>query len=73
MSETQRDRLLALLADFGIEPAVAGTVRRGAFHVAEGEEVLLEAHHGNVDGYSGFFARFEFDEAGKFESLSVWE
>lgn len=58
---TDREKLLALLREWKIQPVLENTT------------VTLEAQFGNVLGYSGFAADFQFDESGKFESVGVWE
>lgn len=60
---TDREALEALLKRFGLTPLDS----------EELGEVILAAKHGGVEGYRGFFASFQFDEAGKFEVLAVAE
>lgn len=63
---TDRQALKALLDRFGLIPYADEPD-------ASDEVVVLEAKRGNVSGYSGFVARFEFDSDGKFQSLGIWE
>ena len=67
---TDREKLLALLAAFGIIPASSG--ERYAPDFGPNSVVLL-GECGNVDGYSGFYCRFDFAEDGKFTKAGVWE
>jgi hypothetical protein len=62
---SDQQALLDLLARFGI----SGEVDAGD----DGASVTLEAHHGGVLGYVGFVCQFEFDQAGSFTSVGVWE
>lgn len=71
LSKTQRERLVALLAEFGIQP-MDETCRYPAPDY-DPQAVTLLAHHGGVDGYSSFYAVFEFDDAGQFKTVGVWE
>lgn len=64
---TDRQALLALLERFGLEPYT------GTDPTPDQGEVVLVAHEGGVLGYTGFCARFQFDDDGKFESLGIWE
>lgn len=64
---TDKERLIALLTDFGVEFSLG----EGAF----GEEaVIIESKTGpkNV-GYAGFQAVFEFFGNGNFEEVGIWE
>jgi hypothetical protein len=63
---TQRERLLELLAEFGIEPAANDEPDTE-------HDVTLRAHEGGVYGWNGFLCTFEFDDTGAFKSVGVWE
>jgi hypothetical protein len=63
---TDKERLLALLQDFGIEP------QDDTRHFGR-NAVVLEAHKGGVIGYDAFICRFSFTPEGKFEEVGVWE
>jgi hypothetical protein len=66
---TQRERLLALFADFGVTPGLPNTA-----DVDHGpNDVILASGEGGVVGYHGFFTLFAFDERGNFVSVGVWE
>jgi hypothetical protein len=58
---TDRDKLVAVLVDFGI-----------GHDVGRNDVVMVEGNC-KVIGYSSFFARFEFDEDGNFEHVGLWE
>lgn len=59
---TDKERLAALLADFGIEFTEDGTT------------LIVEAGTGPKNrGYNGFAADFEFLPDGTFKEVSVWE
>ena len=63
---TDRERLLALLEDFGVQP--------DQNEIGETpDSVLLTAHVGNVTGYGGFVCEFQFTPEGEFLEVSVWE
>lgn len=64
---TDKEKLLALLAEFGVEPVIDSTNYTPASVVLEG------GTKGLVRGYSGFFCEFEFSENGKFQRVGVWE
>ena len=36
-------------------------------------DIIIEAHCGKVEGYSGFMATFDFDENGTLIGAGVWE
>lgn len=63
---TDREKFLALMRDFEIEPEQKETTRKHPV-------ISLIAEEGGVQGYSGFTTDFEFDEEGKFVSVHVWE
>ncbi|MCW2725872.1 MAG: hypothetical protein JWN35_2793 [Frankiales bacterium] len=65
---TQRERLLALLAEFGITPAPVED-----FEMRDPHDVVVAAKHGGVEGYSGFECVFTFDAEGRFVCVGVWE
>lgn len=62
MDMSDKERLLALLKDFGLTPSEYG---QGV--------VRLEAGSGGVHGHSGFFVDFEFTADGTFEDVGVYE
>lgn len=66
---TDREKLLALLADFGVTPTQFADVWRGE----PMEFVTLEAQEGGVQGYSYFECQFAFTKDGTFQSVGVWE
>jgi hypothetical protein len=66
---TDKDKLIALLREFGINASVESDF--GRCH--NSDNVLLEAGQGGVDGYNGFYAEFKFDDSGKFVEVGVWE
>jgi hypothetical protein len=59
---TDKERLLALLKDFGITPK----------EYAE-TAVRLAAGEGGVEGCTDFFCDFVFTPEGKFADVGVWE
>ena len=59
---SDKERLLALLKDFGVTPSEHG-----------GIAVRLAAQEGGVDGWEGFFCDFVFTPEGKFADVGVWE
>jgi len=61
---TDREKLLALLANFGLAPDVPEVV---------GGEVSLIAKEGGVQGYDGFHCTFSFDDYGAFTRVGIWE
>ncbi|MGW6855833.1 hypothetical protein [Streptomyces xanthophaeus] len=63
---TQREKLLALLTEFGITPAPAKDPE-------EEFDVVLEAKVGGVGGYSNFVCAFEFKSDGAFSGVGIWE
>lgn len=63
---THREKLLALLEEFGITPHPASEWDMP-------EAVFLVQGHGNFQGYGGFYALFDFDEDGKFIEAGAWE
>lgn len=66
---TDREKLLALLAEFDIHP-----LQKDRNELTfDRNEVSLVAGSGNVGGYDGFEATFIFDEQGKFQHLHIWE
>lgn len=65
---TDKEALMELLKRFNLEP-----IANDEEHVPARNEVILEAKHGNVEGYDGFVAVFDFDEHDKFVDLSLWE
>lgn len=71
---TQRERLVALLAEFGITPLNAADDDWTRFDAEDtARDVILYADAGGVEGYGSFYARFEFDDAGQFKTVGVWE
>jgi hypothetical protein len=77
---TDREALEALLSRFGLTPYsgqpmddVPNPDARPDVELSEPNEVVLTAQEGGVEGYSGFIARFTFDDEGNFKSLGIWE
>lgn len=64
---TDRDKLLDLFKSFNITPV--DPIDQGY----SSNDVILLAHHGNVEGYYEFTAAFTFDETGKFLKAGIWE
>lgn len=65
---THEERFRALLAEWDIEPCTDPS------EVDQDEHrVSLAARYGNVRGYGGFLAVFNFNEDGSFEDMGVWE
>lgn len=60
---SDKERLLALLRDFGVTPDISD----------DGCGVRLLADSGGVEGWTGFFCDFDFNEEGKFKGVGVWE
>ncbi|MEV6684422.1 hypothetical protein AB0N28_03600 [Streptomyces sp. NPDC051130] len=63
---TDREKLLALLTEFGVSPSPSE-------HPEDEHGVTLEAYVGGVAGYSGFLCTFEFTADGEFKNVGVWE
>lgn len=57
-----RERLLALLRDFGLTPSEYGDA-----------VVRLAVSEGGVEGYTGLFCDFVFMNEGEFAEVGVWE
>lgn len=75
---TDRERLMALLVDFGIafkekaiEPLDADYPINFSKIVLEAE--VLSACPGKVRGYDGFYTEFTFEASGKFVEAGLWE
>lgn len=64
-----RERLLALLQDWGITPQE----HRGVYDGEPTNSLLLEAGEGGVAGYPGFVCTLSFAEDGSFKGVGVWE
>lgn len=58
---TDKEKLVVLLHDFGIEPEVTK------------HEVSISANTPGVAGYIGFYCEFKFSEDGAFSEVGVWE
>lgn len=67
---SDREALEQLLTRFGLTSYTGGD---SEVDPPDSDEVILLAHHGGVEGYNGFHARFTFDSDGKFKSLGIWE
>lgn len=63
---TDREKLLALLAEFGITPAPNNEPDTEF-------DVDLQAQVGGVAGYDRFRCVFTFNEDGAFDGVGVWE
>jgi hypothetical protein len=70
---TDKEKLLALLASFGIEPYLNNGDYSHYKTVGAVSEVTLLAQSGGVEGYSNFFTEFTFDKDGKFVNVGIWE
>jgi hypothetical protein len=70
---TDREALEALLARFGIAPVDAAAKSAERADPLPETAVVLQAHHGGVGGYEGFFVEFEFSSDGRFKGCAVWE
>lgn len=79
---TDQDKLKALLGEWG----VPYSEEDGTFRSPGGEDVPLKAvtvggagggmgvpESPKVDGYCGFYTRFEFGEDGSFRVMGAWE
>ncbi len=60
---TDKERLLALLEDFGITPKVS----------EDDHGVRLLAGSGAVEGHPYFFCDFDFNADDSFRGVGVWE
>ncbi|HZC54153.1 MAG TPA: hypothetical protein VE441_16880 [Mycobacterium sp.] len=67
---TDRERLTALLASFGITPS---TSKYLPDRYLDGSHVVLYEGDGGVRGYPDYFCAFAFDQAGRFVSVEVRE
>ena len=65
---TDLDRLAGLLEEWGVRFNAEITTQRVILTVTVPSEKRT-----NVRGYSDFFTEFEFDGAGKFDGMGVWE
>jgi hypothetical protein len=65
---TDKDKVIALLKELGI-----GYADRYGETFETTNDIYLIAGEGNVDGYGGFCATFEFNEDGSFKKLGIWE
>lgn len=68
--QTDKERLLELLASFRIVPALE---RFTWAKVEDAEHVVLRAKQGGVQGYSHFHCQFTFHPDGSFYEVGVWE
>jgi hypothetical protein len=60
---SDRERLLALLRDFGVTPSAN----------ADAGDVELAPGEGGVNGYWGLVCAFRFTPEGAFKGVGVWE
>jgi len=70
---TDQDKLKALLGEWGVpysEEDDAGDMPGKAVTVGGWGAV---ADSPKIDGYSGFYTRFEFEEDGSFRLMGAWE
>lgn len=74
------DRLVALLADFGITNVTTSEVHKRNLPGSASRELidavtveLKAGEHAKVDGYMGFVALFDFTPAGQFIELGIYE
>lgn len=66
---THKERFLELLEEWGIEPCTDSDY----VNQDNPNSISLVALHGNVKGYGGFVADFDFNEDGSFKEMGVWE
>ena len=58
---TDKEKLVQLFTEFGIE-------------FEDNENIVLcEYGEDKIDGYPGFYTKFEFDNDGNFELMGAWE
>lgn len=72
---TDREKLVALLTEWGVgfEGENAQRQRHSVGGSGEDNSVILCQGDAKIGGYSGFLAVFEFDDAGAFQQIGVWE
>ena len=58
---TDKEKLVQLFTEFGIEFEDNGNI------------ILCEHGKDKVDGYPGFYTKFEFGNDGNFELIGAWE
>lgn len=71
-----KQKLIQMLLDFGVsfKEQRCKNARGWNDGVEFGNSLYGEWDESNkVDGYSGFFTQFEFDENGKFVCVGAWE
>ena len=66
---SDKDRLTALLRDFGVGFREEETESKGEKII----QVTCEQGASRVGGYGGFVTAFEFDRDGTFKSMGAWE
>lgn len=71
MQQSDKQKLESLLKEFGITHSDNSHYNARMFWTDN--SVVLYSGSGNVEGYSDFYCKFEFDEQGKFISVGVWE
>ena len=69
---THKDRFLALLKEFGVEPVIGDDGSREGWEFAP-SDVVLYAGHGGVGGYTGSACVFTFNEDGTLRGVGVLE
>lgn len=62
---THEEKFRSLLVEWGITPYT--------YDIESTHRVVLAAREGNVDGYMGFEAIFDFNDDGSFSNVGVWE
>ena len=65
---TDREKLIALLAEFGV-----GFEQGGVPGIRGNNNVICREGRAKIDGYSMFCTIFEFDEQGQFIKMGAWE
>ena len=68
---TDRQRLIDLLDNWGVGYRHAPSL--DLKEEPDEGDVVIEAYLGNVEGYSGFYTVFEFNDDGTFRSVGIWE
>jgi hypothetical protein len=76
-NQTDQERLLALLKDFGINSETEDMEAEPDGPNKElppGTGIVIEQHNNpKVGGYTQFFGVFRFDKDGRFVQVSFWE
>lgn len=70
---TDREKLLALLDEWGVGYNGKYAERNRFDSIDFDRDVMVCAGDTKIDGYSNFFAVFEFEPDGTFRQITVWE